>query len=648
MANNEHINKVIYGNDTLIDLTGDTATQADVLSGATFHDASGTLRTGTLDISTKADLTVIAPTFDTSTAYTKGQYVTYQGKLYICVYDHPAGAWASNHFSETTATNRIKINTDDIADLNTLINDNNVCNYLNHIVTDGTVNDIIVTVNDDGSIVLNGTATADTNITLLSQTDLQELVDKHGIELYLNGNPNAGFGASYETMFRYSLNGQSHFAEDIGSGCTIPVGITVLSDLNISIMNNTTFNNALFKPMISDSRNPYKTYKPYAKTNRELTEDDANTVKKSSTAGLLKNDGTVDTSTYLTSVTRGTTSVVGGYTYRDDFFYIDNQTNHTLSLKFGTLTHGAICPPSAGDVADALADKVSWEDNTILGAHNINGSVYYPATSNGVTWSYIDGVFDAYSESGATANSARGTAFVATITAQVILSGCNSGDTGIHIYPFDVTDNARPYTNSNKTARLTTSDNVYNGNEISFYMEKGHSYTMTCRVQTGKIPNHVKFYPLLRLASDPDTTYTPYTMTNAELTNSVIFVATYGVTTYAEINNAFNAGRFIVVKREMTDTSYFTYYLRLRNSSGTYYFQTFGNSNTTNYYCYINSSGTWTVGSTYLAPLASPAFTGTPTAPTATAGTNTTQIATTAFVQTAIDNAVTSALSASY
>ena len=39
-----------------------------------------------------------------------------------------------------------------------------------------------------------------------------------------------------------------------------------------------------------------------------------------------------------------------------------------------------------------------------------------------------------------------------------------------------------------------------------------------------------------------------------------------------------------------------------------------------------------TVASTY-APIASPTLTGTPTAPTATAGTNTTQIATTAFVQ---------------
>ena len=43
------------------------------------------------------------------------------------------------------------------------------------------------------------------------------------------------------------------------------------------------------------------------------------------------------------------------------------------------------------------------------------------------------------------------------------------------------------------------------------------------------------------------------------------------------------------------------------------------------------------------APLASPALTGVPTAPTATAGTNTTQVATTAFVGTAVSNLVASA-----
>ena len=44
-----------------------------------------------------------------------------------------------------------------------------------------------------------------------------------------------------------------------------------------------------------------------------------------------------------------------------------------------------------------------------------------------------------------------------------------------------------------------------------------------------------------------------------------------------------------------------------------------------------------------LAPIASPTFTGTPAAPTASAGTNTTQIATTAFVSTAVANLVDSA-----
>ena len=48
------------------------------------------------------------------------------------------------------------------------------------------------------------------------------------------------------------------------------------------------------------------------------------------------------------------------------------------------------------------------------------------------------------------------------------------------------------------------------------------------------------------------------------------------------------------------------------------------------------------------ANLASPTLTGTPKAPTATAGTNTTQIATTAFVKTAVDNAIATADALTY
>ena len=56
----------------------------------------------------------------------------------------------------------------------------------------------------------------------------------------------------------------------------------------------------------------------------------------------------------------------------------------------------------------------------------------------------------------------------------------------------------------------------------------------------------------------------------------------------------------------------------------------------------------WTKLKAKFATLASPAFTGTPTAPTATAGTSDTQIATTAFVADAINTAITEVENGSY
>lgn len=40
-------NKVVYGNKTLIDLTGDTVTEEVLMSGYTAHKADGTIITGT-------------------------------------------------------------------------------------------------------------------------------------------------------------------------------------------------------------------------------------------------------------------------------------------------------------------------------------------------------------------------------------------------------------------------------------------------------------------------------------------------------------------------------------------------------------------------------------------------------------------------
>ena len=73
-----YVNKIIYAGNTLIDLTGDTATAADVAYGKTFHDKTGATVTGTStkDV-TSTDATASADEILYSkTAYVNGSKLT--------------------------------------------------------------------------------------------------------------------------------------------------------------------------------------------------------------------------------------------------------------------------------------------------------------------------------------------------------------------------------------------------------------------------------------------------------------------------------------------------------------------------------------------------------------------------------------------
>lgn len=75
---NQYINKVIYGNQTLIDLTNDDVTLSDVLAGKKFHLPSGQLGTGTCnyDADTSDATAVAAEILATKTAYKNGTKLT--------------------------------------------------------------------------------------------------------------------------------------------------------------------------------------------------------------------------------------------------------------------------------------------------------------------------------------------------------------------------------------------------------------------------------------------------------------------------------------------------------------------------------------------------------------------------------------------
>lgn len=74
MANNQYVNKVIYGGQTLIDLTGDDVTASSVLSGIKFHLPSGAQGMGncTYDADTSDATATAAEILSTKTAYKNG------------------------------------------------------------------------------------------------------------------------------------------------------------------------------------------------------------------------------------------------------------------------------------------------------------------------------------------------------------------------------------------------------------------------------------------------------------------------------------------------------------------------------------------------------------------------------------------------
>ena len=76
---NEYVSKVVLSNGTtLIDLTGDTITAADLLEGTTAHDKSGAPITGTctFDSDTSEDTAAVGEILSGKTAHARGALLT--------------------------------------------------------------------------------------------------------------------------------------------------------------------------------------------------------------------------------------------------------------------------------------------------------------------------------------------------------------------------------------------------------------------------------------------------------------------------------------------------------------------------------------------------------------------------------------------
>lgn len=121
----------------------------------------------------------------------------------------------------------------------------------------GVINGITYTVNSDGSILVNGTATANSSFVLVSNLSPTKL-DKSK-KYVLSGCPSGGDFESYRIFIQNTTYQQGY--SDIGNGVVFTTEYTDYY-IFIIILEGVTVNNLLFKPMLNygTSALPYEPY----------------------------------------------------------------------------------------------------------------------------------------------------------------------------------------------------------------------------------------------------------------------------------------------------------------------------------------------------------------------------------------------------
>lgn len=153
-----------------------------------------------------------------------------------------------------------------------LLSEVGAVNMLPNDVTTQVAQGVTYTVNDDGSVTANGTATGTfAAIVFIANAKIPQL--KNGETYKTCGCPNGGSSDNYE-LYVVDATTSTYVASDYGNGATFTYNSSHNYNVGCVVRNGKTVSNLVFKPMISlASLNlSYNDYVPYAKTNKELTE----------------------------------------------------------------------------------------------------------------------------------------------------------------------------------------------------------------------------------------------------------------------------------------------------------------------------------------------------------------------------------------
>ena len=314
-------------------------------------------------------------------------------------------------------------------------------NLLKNEATTQTVNGVTFTVNVDGSVTVNGTATADASLIIYNGQKRTDAPFKNIPVILSKGNEafvantslycNVYQGTTYVRTIANCqgvLNTESDvFEVDYNGYDGIRVGIV--------ISNGVTLSNAVFRPMLRKADIEDSTYRPY---NYQAIQNQLNAQGVLGAKNLLLNEATSQTINGVTFTVNADKSVTVNGTATDDIRLRINPATNTVSYN----------------VAIPI-DKGSY-----------------------------------------------------------ILSG---GTSNIQLRLNGFTDSSA----SNAGLARSPADSLQR-DKFSITTDTAR-YNVFAYIASGTTISNEIIYPMIRLASDPDDTYQPYTMTNRELTEKLYF-----------------------------------------------------------------------------------------------------------------------------
>ena len=459
-------------------------------------------------------------------------------------------------------------------------------NLLKNTATTQTKNGVTFTVNDNKSITVNGTATADVYFNLdyinnsdTTSKDITNLVGETLIASISKTDVGIRLNVGY-----FKSDGYVDIISGLGSIYTSKEFVYPEDALRtknfLHIPSGLTLNNVTLYPMLRKADITDPTYEPYHESVEVMYEEEihgVNLLKVNVTSKTI--DGITYTFNANNSVTLNGTSTRAYTQYDMAYRYIATFTgmvrlNGGLSANIHLypwdLTRGA--RPYKDSSKTELQTGNQYNSNGDMLFYVEKGNAYYinpRVVENGTTFSNTtiypmlrkadieDGTYRPYNhqaiqnqlnaqgvlgaknllENTATTQTINGVTFTVNADGSVTANGTASATAFLPVVPNNtMTIKKGSYILSAGDGIIgnyskyglyinNASGDIANTKteEITHFALSADILVAECKifVTSGTTVSNLTFYPMLRLASDPDDTYQPYAMTNRELTEEV-------------------------------------------------------------------------------------------------------------------------------